>query len=149
MRRQADANGCRRWTATVRRLSKGHANDHAVTVQWMADDCRRHVKTKLSGPANGRASMQQTDRDPVISVPQRSSWEWAKLIRKLRWIRLEHDARRLEGARSTLQPGERGCVSAGPVSTDEGETVAISVDRRCPRVSRSPPAGAAMFKHGG
>ena len=58
--------------------------------------------------------MQQTDRDPVISVTQRSSWEWAKLIRKLRWIGLEDEARRLERAVSTLPPEERGCVSAGP-----------------------------------
>src|SRR5215471_4380117 len=35
------------------------------------------------GLPNGRTSMQQTDRDRVISVTQRSSWEWAKLIRKL------------------------------------------------------------------
>src|SRR5262249_61025858 len=110
MRRQADANGCRRWTATVRRLSKGHANDHAVTVQWMADDCRRHVKTKLSGPTNGRTSMQQTDRDPVISVTQRSTWEWAKLIRKLRWIGLEDEARRLGRAVGLLRTEEWGGV---------------------------------------
>jgi hypothetical protein len=62
--------------------------------------------------------MQQTDRDPVISMTQRSSWEWAKLIRKLRWIGLVDEARRLEQAVSTLPPEERGCVSAGPFSTD-------------------------------
>src|SRR5215472_18513034 len=114
MRREADANGCRRWAAPLRRLSKGHANDHAVNVQWMADDCCRHVKTTLSGPTNGRTSMQQTDRDPVISVTQRSSWEWAKLIRKLRWIGLEDEARRLERAVSTLPPEERGVCRPGP-----------------------------------
>ncbi|MCC6777138.1 MAG: hypothetical protein IT537_10980 [Hyphomicrobiales bacterium] len=44
--------------------------------------------------------------------------EWAKLIRKLRWIGLEDEARRLETAASTLPPEERGSVSAGPFSTD-------------------------------
>jgi len=62
--------------------------------------------------------MQQTDKDPVIFVNQRSSWEWAKLIRKLRWIGMEDEARRLELAVSTLPLEERGCVSTGPFSTD-------------------------------
>lgn len=44
--------------------------------------------------------------------------DWAKLIRKLRWIGLEDEARRLETAVSTLPPEERGSVSVGPFSTD-------------------------------
>jgi hypothetical protein len=53
------------------------------------------------------------------SFADRRSWhEWGKLIRKLRWIGLEVDARRLELAVSTLPPEERGSVSAGPFSTD-------------------------------
>jgi hypothetical protein len=39
-------------------------------------------------------------------------------IRKLRWIGLEDEARRLELAVSTLPPEERGSVSADPLSTD-------------------------------
>jgi hypothetical protein len=46
----------------------------------------------------------------VVSIDQ-SSWEWAKLIRKLRWIGLEKEARRLERALSTLPP-EKGGVLA-------------------------------------
>jgi hypothetical protein len=42
----------------------------------------------------------------------------AKLIRKLRWIGLDDEARRLELAVSALPPEERGSVSAGPFSTD-------------------------------
>jgi hypothetical protein len=42
----------------------------------------------------------------------------AKLIRKLRWIGLDDEARRLELAVSTLPPEERGTVSVGPFSTD-------------------------------
>jgi hypothetical protein len=41
-----------------------------------------------------------------------------KLIRKLRWIGLDDEARRLELAMSTLPPEERGSVSVGPFSTD-------------------------------
>lgn len=56
-----------------------------------------------------------TDQEePVGRLPSR---EWAKLIRKLRWIGLEDDARNLELAVSTLPPEERGSVSVGPFST--------------------------------
>jgi hypothetical protein len=41
-----------------------------------------------------------------------------KLIRKLRWIGLEDEARRLELAVSTLPPEQRDSVSVGPFSTD-------------------------------
>jgi hypothetical protein len=54
----------------------------------------------------------------VTSMSDRSAGEWAKLIRKLRWIGLEEEARRLEHAVSTLPPDERGTVSAEPFSTD-------------------------------
>jgi hypothetical protein len=40
------------------------------------------------------------------------------LIRKLRWIGMEEEARRLELAVSTLPPEQRDSVSAGPCSTD-------------------------------
>jgi hypothetical protein len=42
----------------------------------------------------------------------------AKLIRKLRWIGLEDEARRLQRIASTLPPEETGSVSAGPFATD-------------------------------
>jgi hypothetical protein len=48
----------------------------------------------------------------------RPSHDWARLIRKLRTIGLDDEARRLEQAVSTLPAEERGCVSAGPFSTD-------------------------------
>ena len=62
--------------------------------------------------------MQHVANDPVISLNQQSSGEWAKLIRKLRWVGLEEEARRLELAMSALPPEQRGFVSAGPSSTD-------------------------------
>ncbi len=49
---------------------------------------------------------------------QRSPAEWAKLIRKLRWIGLEDEARSLQLAVSTLPLEERGSVLTGPFSTD-------------------------------
>jgi hypothetical protein len=68
------------------------------------------------------------DQDNVIYF-DRPSCEWAKLIRKLRWIGLDEEARRLALAVSTLPPEERdrGSVSVGPsaptrcASGDRGE----------------------------
>jgi hypothetical protein len=62
--------------------------------------------------------MEQVRDDNVIVIDRQSSWEWAKLIRKLRWIGLNDEARRLELALSTLPPEERDTVSVGPFSTD-------------------------------
>jgi hypothetical protein len=44
--------------------------------------------------------------------------EWAKLIRKLRWIGMEEEASRLQTVVCTLPPGERATVSVGPFATD-------------------------------
>jgi hypothetical protein len=44
--------------------------------------------------------------------------DWAKLIRKLRWIGMEEEARRLQLGVRSLLPAEGGAVSAGPFSTD-------------------------------
>jgi len=52
------------------------------------------------------------------SLDQRPSDDWDQLIRKLRWIGLDDEVRRLELAVSTLPPEERGSVSVGPFSTD-------------------------------
>jgi hypothetical protein len=53
-----------------------------------------------------------------VTVVDHRSLEWARLIRKLRWIGLEKEAHRLELAVSTLPAEERGSVLAGPISTD-------------------------------
>jgi hypothetical protein len=52
---------------------------------------------------------------PVSKSPPRN---WEQLIRKLRWIGLEEEAKRLEAVVSTLPPEERGSVCVGPFSTD-------------------------------
>ena len=51
---------------------------------------------------------------PVNKEPQ----ELAKLIRKLRWIGMDDEARRLQTALGSLPADERSTVSAGPFSTD-------------------------------
>ena len=48
----------------------------------------------------------------------RQAYEWAQLIRKLRWIGMEDDAQRLQQAMCGLPPHERYAVLAGPLSTD-------------------------------
>ena len=53
----------------------------------------------------------------TVSVSQ-APHNWAQLIRKLRWIGLEEEAKRLESAVSRLPPDERGSVCVGPFSTD-------------------------------
>jgi hypothetical protein len=62
--------------------------------------------------------MEQEQETTSHSADQRSPRECARLIRKLRWIGLEEEARTLQLALNTLPPDERGSVSAGPFSTD-------------------------------
>jgi hypothetical protein len=62
--------------------------------------------------------MEQLQHDNVLRMDQKTPTDWAKLIRKLRWIGLEDEARRLELVVGTLPPEERGTVSVGPFSTD-------------------------------
>jgi hypothetical protein len=56
--------------------------------------------------------------DNQTIVTNRQPKEWSKLIRKLRWIGMEDEARRLQTVVSSLPPDERGTVSAGPFFTD-------------------------------
>ena len=62
--------------------------------------------------------MEQVRNDNVTVIDRQASWEWTKLVLKLRWIGLNDEARRLEQALNTLPPEQRGIVSAGPLSTD-------------------------------
>jgi len=62
--------------------------------------------------------MQQELGSLTLSAREQLPHDWAKLIRKLRWIGLEDEARRLELAVSTLPPENRDSVSAGPFNTD-------------------------------
>jgi len=61
--------------------------------------------------------MEQENETEGVSA-KRQSQDWAKLIRKLRWIGLEEEACRLQQTVCNLPPDERGTVSAGPFSTD-------------------------------
>jgi len=62
--------------------------------------------------------MEEMHADNVISINHQSQDGWAKLIRKLHWIGLSEQARRLEQAVSTLPPEERETVPRGPFSID-------------------------------
>jgi len=61
--------------------------------------------------------MEEAPAEDLI-VADHHSRDQMRLIRKLRWIGLEEEARRLELAISTLPSEERGSVLAGPLSTD-------------------------------
>ena len=62
--------------------------------------------------------MMPMEKSTVIKMSEWPQHEWSKLIRRLRWIGFEDEARRLEQAVSTLPSEERGSVPAGPFSTD-------------------------------
>jgi hypothetical protein len=81
--------------------------------------CRAgHVATKYGNDKkrDGRAFMQPVC-DDRLRPADKTSEEWSKLVRKLHWIGMEDEARRLELALSTVPADERG-VSAEPSVTD-------------------------------
>jgi len=53
-----------------------------------------------------------------VSSPLQVPHDWARLLRKLRWIGLDEEARRLEFAVSTLPPEERCGVFLDASNTD-------------------------------
>jgi hypothetical protein len=53
-----------------------------------------------------------------VSPEQKAAREVVKLIRKLRWIGLEREARELQTALSEFPSDKRASVLAGPHSTD-------------------------------
>ncbi len=61
--------------------------------------------------------MEQAHEMQGVSVKGQPQ-DWAKLIRKLRWIGMEDEACRLQMVVCSLPPDQRGTVSAGPFSTD-------------------------------
>lgn len=60
----------------------------------------------------------QSGPSEVIQPEAHSSCEWAHLVRKLRWIGLGDDAKRLETVISMLPAEQRATVSFGPFSAD-------------------------------
>ena len=62
--------------------------------------------------------MERAQEMQSVSVRERKPQDWAKLIRKLRWIGMEDEACRLQMAVRSLPPDQRGTVSAGPFSTE-------------------------------
>lgn len=64
--------------------------------------------------------MERQNKSDVTCIERPLPYDWARLIRKLRWIGLEEEAKRLELAVSTLPPEEKAkdSVSFGPFNTD-------------------------------
>jgi hypothetical protein len=58
--------------------------------------------------------------DEVVDVTpeERTSWELVTLIRKLRWIGLETEARQLQTVLRKIPPDRRASLMAVPHSTD-------------------------------
>jgi hypothetical protein len=71
-----------------------------------------------SQPGPGVEFMRYLLENRARPAAQSAPGEWAKLIRKLRWIGAEDEARSLQLAVSMLPAEERGSVSIGPFSTD-------------------------------
>ena len=61
--------------------------------------------------------MEQALDNQAMAI-KRQPKDWANLIRKLRWIGMDDEARRLQTVVSSLPADERGTVSAGPFFTD-------------------------------
>jgi hypothetical protein len=64
-----------------------------------------------------RAILEGFETEQPTSYDQTAD-EWCRLIRKLRWIGLDHEAERLQIALRSLPPDERASVIAGPYYTD-------------------------------
>jgi hypothetical protein len=62
--------------------------------------------------------MERRLETTMVKITDQESGEWARLIRKLRWIGMDEEAKRLEMAVSTLPADGRASVSFAPFSTD-------------------------------
>jgi hypothetical protein len=63
--------------------------------------------------------MQQTmTKEIVENAPEKGTDELIKLIRKLRWIGLQSEAKELQAALDDLPSPRHGTMVAGPHSTD-------------------------------
>ena len=61
--------------------------------------------------------MEQSRPNNLAATNQQPS-QWAKLLRKLRWIGADEEASRVEQVMKNLPPEERGTVAAEPSGTD-------------------------------
>ena len=62
--------------------------------------------------------MENQSATNVVSVPQEASWEWAKLIRKLRWIGMDEEAQKLQRELAEREAAAEDSVVATPRDTD-------------------------------
>jgi hypothetical protein len=62
---------------------------------------------------------REEDNTAAACATQELPHDWADRIRKLRWLGLDDEAKRLEAAAATQVPKERRrSVSGGPFNTD-------------------------------
>ena len=73
-------------------------------------------KKNKQGDSAMKRAIERTDA--LFASDHTSRGEVAKLIRKLRWIGMEDEARRLQRIASTLPAEEAGSVCVGPHATD-------------------------------
>jgi hypothetical protein len=94
---------------------------HAEAPTWVEGEGKLSFNVASFNPKRpktGSSQMKRLSETHNRPAAQKSPGEWAKLIRKLRWIGLEDEARSLQLAVSTLPAEERGSVLAQPFSTD-------------------------------
>ena len=75
----------------------------------------------MHSDTDGRVAMKRAQlsyRIVDVGPEQKAAHEVVKLIRKLRWIGLEREARELQAALSEFPSDKRASVLAGPHSTD-------------------------------
>src|SRR3954469_21918661 len=107
------------WPRTARR-SSARPRDCSPTEQKIPAS-EKIEKLRENRKACGRTTMDQPQRQTArldLTVEQRESAEVIKLIRKLRWIGLENEARELQDVLTGLPVAGSGTLVAGPHSTD-------------------------------
>ena len=82
----------------------------AGIVNWLAF---KKVKRESVMKANDRAQSVSE-----FAMDRAASDETTKLIRKLRWIGKEDEARNMERELNEMRPVGRGCALAEPINTD-------------------------------
>jgi hypothetical protein len=75
-------------------------------------------KQSTEKPAREKTMERVLQKEESPADQRQLPEDWAKLIRKLRWIGLEDEAQQLQLALRTLPPEKRDSVVAGPSPTD-------------------------------
>jgi hypothetical protein len=83
-----------------------------MSYRLLFNNKEKHAgRTPMTGPEGGDTHLEMT-------AEERQPDEVVKLIRKLRWIGLESEAKELQHVLEGLPPARRGSLVAAPHSTD-------------------------------